>query len=62
MGFLIAVFGAVLVIEGLPYLFFPEKMKEFMNIIIKVETNILRLLGISAITIGLLILYVSRGD
>jgi len=50
----------VLVIEGLPYFGFPEKMKEFMRFVQEQDDSILRLVGGLAMLVGLLIVYLGR--
>jgi len=50
----------VLVIEGLPYFGFPEKMKEFMRFVQEQDDTVLRLVGGLAMLVGLLIVYLGR--
>jgi len=50
----------VLVLEGLPYFGFPEKMKEFMRFVQEQDDSILRLVGGLAMLVGLLIVYLGR--
>jgi uncharacterized protein YjeT (DUF2065 family) len=52
--------GMVFVVEGLPYLVFPEKLKIYL---IKLSTQpeaTLRIMGICAIFLGLILLYFGR--
>ncbi len=49
-----------MVVEGLPYLTFPEKMKEFMRVIQEQEDSMLRVIGAVLIIMGLLIIFVAR--
>ena len=58
---LLLILGAVLVLEGLPYFLFPEKLKNFYKQIEKAEPNTLRAIGFVTLAIGLLIVYLARG-
>ncbi|MGB6066847.1 MAG: DUF2065 domain-containing protein [Desulfomonilaceae bacterium] len=60
MEFFLCVIGMVLVVEGMPYFAFPEKMKEFMETILGQEDATLRIIGGALIILGLLILLVAR--
>ncbi len=57
MKYFICVIGMVLVIEGLPYFAFPSKIKEFLIRLPEIPDNRLRLYGICAITVGLVLVY-----
>lgn len=61
MEFFLCVIGMVMVIEGLPYFGFPDKMKIFMRTIQEQDEATLRIFGAVLIALGLLILYVARG-
>ena len=50
----------VFIIEGLPYFIFPEKLKTYLAKITAMPESTLRFLGISAIIIGLILLYLGR--
>jgi uncharacterized protein YjeT (DUF2065 family) len=50
----------VFIIEGLPYFIFPEKLKIYLAKIITIPESTLRFLGISAMIIGLILLYFGR--
>jgi uncharacterized protein len=60
MGYFLCVLGMVFIIEGLPYFLFPEKLKTYMLKIIELPTTNLRFMGISAMIIGLILLYFGR--
>jgi hypothetical protein len=60
MEYFLCVLGMVMVVEGLPYLTFPEKMKEFMRVIQEQEDSMLRVIGAVLIIMGLLIIFVAR--
>ena len=61
MKYFLCVLGLVLVIEGLPYFAFPDKMKEFLSKLPQIPDNTLRILGLVAIFIGLFLIYIARG-
>jgi hypothetical protein len=50
----------VFIIEGLPYFIFAEKMKSYMLKIVEMPSATLRFMGISAMIIGLVLLYFGR--
>jgi len=56
----LCVLGLVFIIEGLPYFIFPEKLKVYMLKITTMSESALRFLGISAMIIGLILLYFGR--
>jgi len=56
----LCVLGMVFIIEGLPYFIFPEKLKIYLAKIITMPEYTLRFLGISAMIIGLILLYFGR--
>lgn len=60
MEYFLCVLGMVMVIEGLPYFAFPEKMKDFLNVILEQDDNTLRLLGGIIMVMGLVILFLAR--
>jgi uncharacterized protein YjeT (DUF2065 family) len=60
MKFFLCVIGMVLVIEGLPYFAFPEKLKTYFQKISTVPDSTLRILGLLAMIFGLLLVYLGR--
>ncbi len=60
MSFFLCVLGLVLIIEGIPYFAFPEKMKAVLSKIPEIPTQILRIFGVAAITTGLVLVYIAR--
>lgn len=60
MELLLCVLGMVLVVEGLPYFGFPDKMKAMMSFIQEQDDSTLRIMGGSMMVIGLLIVFVAR--
>ena len=55
--FFLCVIGMVLVLEGLPYFAFPEKIKSLYLKIQEVSDANLRILGLLAMGFGLLLVY-----
>lgn len=60
MSYFLSVLGLVLIIEGIPYFAFPEKMKSLLAKIPMMQTSSLRVFGIVAIIIGLILILISR--
>jgi len=60
MKFFLCVIGMVLIIEGLPYFAFPEKLKTYFQKIDAVPDSTLRILGLLAMIFGLLLVYIGR--
>lgn len=59
MKLLIALIGLVFILEGLPYLTFPEAMKKWLRQLIDMRPSQLRVVGLIAVGTGLLICYVA---
>ena len=57
MKFFLCVMGMVLVVEGLPYFAFPEKLKIYLLKVQTVPDATLRLLGFLAMISGLILVY-----
>ena len=63
MKILILLVGMVLILEGLPYVAAPEKMRKWLTILSQAEPEQLRLLGGIAMTIGFIVCFiVQRSD
>ncbi len=60
MEFFLSVVGMVMIIEGLPYFAFPDKMKTWIGKIIVSPSSSLRRLGLVLMALGLLLVYVGR--
>ena len=60
MEFILCVVGLVMIIEGLPYFAFPEKMKSWIQKILITPEGALRRLGLVLMSIGLLLVYLGR--
>jgi uncharacterized protein YjeT (DUF2065 family) len=57
MRFFLCVLGMLLVIEGLPYFAFPEKIKVFLLKLQDIPDSTLRILGLLATVTGLILVY-----
>ncbi len=57
MKFFICVIGMVMIVEGLPYFAFPEKMKEMVQVLIGLDDTNLRRFGFVLMAAGLFIVY-----
>jgi len=60
MKLLLCVIGLVLIIEGLPYFAFPEKIKAYMMKVHEIPDNTLRFVGLLSVIAGLILVYVGR--
>ncbi len=60
MRFLFCLLALVLVVEGLPYFAFPDRMKAWMARIQEVPDRHLRIVGLLAMCVGLLTAYLFR--
>jgi len=59
MKLLVTLIGLVFILEGLPYLTFPEAMQRWLRQLMEMQPAQLRLVGLFAVCLGLLICYVS---
>ena len=60
MKYFLCVIGMVMIVEGLPYFIFPEKMKSWMEKIIEMHEGALRWVGFTLMLSGLLLVYLGR--
>ena len=60
MKLLFCLLGLVLIVEGLPYLACPDKMKKWLQQVQQVPDNQLRAVGFLAMCLGLLLTYLFR--
>ena len=60
MKFFLCVVGMVMIIEGLPYFAFPEKMKFWIQKIAETPDGSLRKFGVGLMVLGLLLVYFGR--
>lgn len=59
MKFFFCVIGMVMIVEGLPYFAFPEKMKRMVLMLLEMEETALRRFGFALMAAGLLIVYLA---
>jgi hypothetical protein len=50
-----------MIVEGLPYFAFPERMKEMMRRVLEQPEQTLRKLGFILMVAGLFLIYICRG-
>jgi uncharacterized protein YjeT (DUF2065 family) len=60
MKLLFCVIGLVLIIEGLPYFAFPEKIKAYLIKVHAIPDTTLRILGLLSVIAGLILVYFGR--
>ena len=60
MKLFVTLIGLLMVIEGLPYFAFPEKMQALMRQIEEMNPDHLRLVGLVSTLIGLVICYIAQ--
>lgn len=57
MRYFICVIGMVLIVEGLPYMTYPELIKSYLRKIMDIPNSNLRILGLAAVVAGLLLVF-----
>ncbi|MEW6334589.1 MAG: DUF2065 domain-containing protein [Thermodesulfobacteriota bacterium] len=57
MKYFLCVIGMVMIVEGLPYFTFPEKIKFYLHRMIDMPDATLRIMGAVAVTAGLILVY-----
>jgi uncharacterized protein YjeT (DUF2065 family) len=62
MKFFLCVIGMVFIIEGLPYFAFPERLKVYLAKMAEVPDSSLRIMGLTAIIAGLVLVYLGRTE
>lgn len=60
MKFFLCVIGMVMVVEGLPYFAFPERMKTWVRQMLQLPESVLRRFGLTLMCIGVLLVYLGR--
>ena len=60
MEFFLCVLGMVMIVEGLPYFVFPEKMKFWVKKIVLTPDGSLRRFGFALMAIGLGLVYLGK--
>jgi uncharacterized protein YjeT (DUF2065 family) len=59
MKLLLTLIGLVFILEGLPYLTFPEAMQKWLRQLIEMRPSQVRIVGLLAVTLGLLICFIT---
>ena len=59
MKLLLTLVGLIFILEGLPYLTFPEAMQRWLQQLMEMKPAQLRMVGLFAVGLGLLICYVT---
>lgn len=57
MKYFLCVMGMVLIVEGIPYFAFPDKLKSYLRKLIDIPDTTLRIMGSIAVIIGLILVY-----
>jgi len=57
MKYFICVLGMVLVVEGLPYMTYPDWTKAYLRKLMEISNVALRVMGLLAVSIGLILVY-----
>jgi hypothetical protein len=60
MEFFLCVIGMVMIVEGLPYFAFPNKMKTWVRKVINSPDSSLRRFGLVLMVLGLSMVYLGR--
>ncbi|ACN16224.1 conserved hypothetical protein [Desulforapulum autotrophicum HRM2] len=60
MDFFLCVIGMVMIVEGLPYFAFPQRMKEMVQVLLGLPEGVLRRFGFMLMCIGLVVVYLGR--
>ncbi len=60
MNFFLCVIGMVMIVEGLPYFAFPDKMKNWIQKMLEVPDGALRRFGLVLMGIGLFLIYMGK--
>jgi uncharacterized protein YjeT (DUF2065 family) len=59
MKLLFTLIGLVFILEGLPYLTFPEAMQKWLHQLMEMKPVQLRMVGLFAVALGLLICFIT---
>jgi uncharacterized protein YjeT (DUF2065 family) len=57
MKYFLSVIGMVLILEGLPYFSFPDKLKAYLRKLTDIPNTTLRIMGSIAVIVGLILVY-----
>lgn len=60
MGYFLSVIGMVFVIEAVPYILFPSKVKEFARSIQTISDGRLQVAGLASALVGLVVVALGR--
>jgi uncharacterized protein len=60
MKYFLCVMGMVMIIEGLPYFAFPEKMKSWVLKVAEMHENALRVMGFLLMITGIFLVFLGR--
>ncbi|MEW6184966.1 MAG: DUF2065 domain-containing protein [Thermodesulfobacteriota bacterium] len=60
METILVALGLILILEGLPYFAFPTLFKTWIARILTLPESVLRVYGLAAMIIGLLLIYLAR--
>jgi uncharacterized protein YjeT (DUF2065 family) len=60
MKLLISLIGLVLILESLPYIAFPDSMRQWLKELSEMESSLLRIFGYIALAAGLLLCYLAQ--
>jgi uncharacterized protein YjeT (DUF2065 family) len=61
MKYFLSVIGMVLILEGLPYFAFPDKLKAYLRKLADIPNTMLRIMGSIAVIVGLILVYFGTG-
>lgn len=60
METLLLLAGLILIVEGTPYFAFPSLIKRWIAQVLETSDSFLRLLGLTAMIVGLFLVYLAR--
>jgi uncharacterized protein len=60
MGYFLSVIGMVMIVEGLPYFAFPDKMKKVVEKLLQIDDWPLRCFGVFLMAFGLFLIYIGK--
>ncbi len=60
MKFFLCVLGMVMIVEGLPYFAFPEKLKVVLLQVLEMDPSVLRVFGLTLMAVGVVLVYVGK--
>ncbi len=61
MKFFFCVMGMVMIVEGLPYFAFPDKMRQMVSVVLGLDDGTLRRFGFLVMLMGLGVVYLAGG-